>query len=62
MICSGDFSSILKVISNQEKTIDKIKSSFSLLADLLNVKANLIEPTFIAISTHNTEMGDWIIN
>jgi len=25
------------------------------------VKKNLIEPTFIAISTFNDEMGDWII-
>jgi len=29
---------------------------------LVSIKANLIEPTFIAISTYNTEMGDWIIN
>lgn len=62
IICSGDFSSILKVIANQEKTIEKIKKSFNLLASLVNIKANLIEPTFIAISTYNTEMGDWIIN
>ena len=25
------------------------------------MKKNLIEPTFIAISTFNVEMGDWII-
>jgi hypothetical protein len=29
---------------------------------LVNIRSNLIEPTFIAISTYNTEMGDWIIN
>lgn len=62
IICSGDFSSILKVIANQEKTIEKIKKSFNLLASLVNIRSNLIEPTFIAISTYNTEMGDWIIN
>jgi hypothetical protein len=28
----------------------------------VGVKSNLIEPTFIAISTYNTVMGDWIIN
>ena len=22
----------------------------------------MIEPTFISISTHNSQMGDWIIN
>lgn len=62
IICSGDFSSILKVIANQQQTIEKIKNSFNLLASLVSIKANLIEPTFIAISTYNTEMGDWIIN
>lgn len=62
IICSGDFSTILKVIANQEQTIDKIKKSFSLLASLVSIKKNLIEPTFIAISTYNIEMGDWIIN
>lgn len=29
---------------------------------MVNIRSNLIEPTFIAISTYNTEMGDWIIN
>lgn len=62
IICSGDFSSILKVIANQQQTIEKMKKSFNQLASLVNVKQNLIEPTFIAISTYNTEMGDWIIN
>ena len=28
----------------------------------MSIKEGLIEPTFIAISTYNTEMGDWIIN
>jgi len=39
-----------------------MKKSFNLLASLVSIKQNLIEPTFIAISTYNTEMGDWIIN
>jgi hypothetical protein len=62
LICSGDFSSILKVIANQPDTVEKLKKSFNLLASLVSIKANLIEPTFIAISTYNTEMGDWIID
>lgn len=33
-----------------------------MLASLVTIKENLIEPTFIAISTYNNEMGDWIIN
>ncbi len=39
-----------------------MKKSFTLLASLVSIKQNLIEPTFIAISTYNNEMGDWIIN
>jgi hypothetical protein len=39
-----------------------MKKSFNLLASLVSIKKNLIEPTFIAISAYNTEMGDWIIN
>lgn len=62
IICSGDFANILKVIANQEQTIEKMKKSFNLLASLVSIKQNLIEPTFIAISTYNTSMGDWIIN
>eukprot|EP00347_Sterkiella_histriomuscorum_P017580 403348792 len=62
IICSGDFKSILKVIAQQPKTIEKMKESFNMLASLVSVKENLIEPTFIAISTYNNEMGDWIIN
>jgi len=50
------------VIANQEETINKIKSQFNLLASLIEIKSELIEPTFISISTHNPEMGDWIIN
>lgn len=29
IICSGDFSSILKVIANQQQTIEKMKKSFN---------------------------------
>jgi len=50
------------VIANQKDTVEKLKKSFSLLASLVSIKANLIEPTFIALSTYNTEMGDWIID
>lgn len=39
-----------------------MKKSFNQLASLVSLKKNLIEPTFIAISTYNNEMGDWIIN
>mmetsp|Transcript_19576 Transcript_19576/g.30126 ORF Transcript_19576/g.30126 Transcript_19576/m.30126 type:complete len:149 (+) Transcript_19576:9953-10399(+) len=61
-ICSGNFSTVLRVISNQEKTISKIKSQFDLLSSLVSIKSSLIEPTFIAIAKYNKEMGDWMIN
>lgn len=61
-ICSGDFSSSLKVIANQHETITKIKEHFVSLVQLMEIKAGLIEPILISIATHNAEMGDWIIN
>jgi hypothetical protein len=60
-ICSGNFTSVLRIISNQKQTIDKIKSQFELLASLVSIKSSLIEPTFIAIARYNKEMGDWMI-
>jgi hypothetical protein len=39
LICSGDFSSALKVIANQKETIEKIKSQFDLLTSLVELKS-----------------------
>jgi hypothetical protein len=61
MICSGNFTSLIRVIANQERTISKIKSQFNLLASLVSIKSSLIEPTFIAIAKYNKDMGDWMI-
>jgi hypothetical protein len=61
MICSGEFSNVLKVIANQAETIQKIKDQFQLLSSMVDDKQSMIEPTFISIATHNEEMGDWII-
>jgi hypothetical protein len=61
LVCSGEFSSALKVIANQKETIEKIKEQFDFLAKLAKQKSSTIEPTFIKISTYNAEMGDWII-
>src|SRR3569833_12697 len=38
IICSGDFQQILKVIANQQKTIEKMKKSFNLLLSLVSIK------------------------
>ena len=52
----------MKVIANQKETIEKIKEQFDFLANLATKNANIsIEPIFIKISSHNQEMGDWII-
>ena len=63
LVCQGEFSSALKVISNQKETIDKIKEQFDFLANLATKNSSIsIEPIFIKISTYNREMGDWIIS
>ena len=70
---SGDFSSALKIIANQPETITKIKEQFEYLLEKLKNTATTrlsnpeaakvnIEPLFIKISTHNAEMGNWILN
>ena len=41
--------------------IEKIKSAFDKLALLLNTKAQLIKPIFLAICSKNTQLGDWIM-
>jgi len=35
LICAGNFSSALKVIANQDETIDKIKSQFDMFVSLI---------------------------
>lgn len=61
-ICSGDFIQSLKILANQEETINKIKEHFSNLVELFEIKSGLIEPIFISLAMHNASMGDWIIN
>lgn len=63
LVCQGEFSSALKVISNQKETIDKIKEQFEFLANLATTNSSIsIEPIFIKISSYNKEMGNWIIS
>jgi hypothetical protein len=39
-----------------------MKDQFDLLISLVNSsKGQIVEPTFVSIATHNSEMGDWII-
>lgn len=60
-ICSSNFSSVLSIIANEPRTVDKIKSQFDKLTALVRVKRSLIEPIFIAFSKYNPALGDWMI-
>lgn len=46
----------------QPQVIQKIKNAFDKLASLLDTKAQLIKPIFLAICAKNTELGDWIMS
>jgi len=60
--CSGDYAKTLQVLATQQAILDKIKNSFEMLVSLIDVKEKLIEPTLIAITSINKEMGDWIFD
>lgn len=49
------------MISEQPQVIDKIKNAFDKLAALLDSKASLIKPIFLAICAKNKDLGDWIM-
>ena len=49
------------MIANQAETTNKIKEHFGNLVALVEIKAGLIEPRFVARATHNAVMGDWLI-
>lgn len=61
-ICSGNFPSVLGIIANEERSVEKIRSQFPKLASLVNVKRNLIEPIFIAFSKFNPSLGNWMLS
>jgi len=48
-------------MSEQPQIIDKIKNAFDKLAVLLDTKASLIKPIFLAICAKNKDLGDWIM-
>lgn len=50
------------MISEQETIIDKIKNAFDKLSILMNTKASLIKPIFLAICAKNETLGDWIMD
>lgn len=50
---SNEFTEAFELISEQETIIDKIKGAFDKLAVLMNTKASLIKPIFLAICSKN---------
>ena len=61
-ICSQQFAKTLEVIANDQTIISKIKSSFDALTALLIPHEAWLTPIFLAIASHNNQMGDWIIS
>eukprot|EP00347_Sterkiella_histriomuscorum_P007708 403347869 len=58
---SGEFTQAFELISEQPQIILKIQNAFDKLAVLLDTKAELIKPIFIAICSKNEQLGDWIM-
>jgi len=59
---SSEFTQAFEMISEQEAIIDKIKNAFDKLSILMNTKASLIKPIFLAICAKNETLGDWIMD
>ena len=58
---SSEFTEAFELISEQASIIEKIKGAFDKLAVLMNTKASLIKPIFLAICAKNQSLGDWIM-
>ena len=61
-LCNHQFTETLGILANEKNVINKIRSSFDNLASLLMPHESWLAPVFLAIASHNPEMGDWIIN
>lgn len=59
---SSEFTEAFELISEQEAIIEKIKNAFDKLAALMNTKASLIKPIFLAFCAKNKSLGDWIMD
>ena len=61
-LCNQQFTKTLEIIANDQNTISKVKSSFDTLSALLVQHEPWLTPIFLAIASHNSQMGDWIIS
>jgi hypothetical protein len=59
---ANEFTEAFELISEQDSIIEKIKNAFDKLAILMNTKASLIKPIFLAICAKNQSLGDWIMD
>jgi len=50
---SNEFTEAFEMISEQQSIIEKIKNAFDKLAVLMNTKAQLIKPIFLALCSKN---------
>ena len=60
-LCNSNYSETLNTLANRTDVIQKIKSSFDFLSNLLVMHDNWLAPVFLAIA-HNQETGDFIIS
>jgi len=60
-LCNNQFTETLGTLANEKNVINKIRSSFDNLTNLLMPHESWLAPVFLAIASHNPEMGDWII-
>lgn len=58
---SSEFTEAFEIISEQPHIIEKIKSAFDKLVQLMNTKASLIKPIFLALCFKNDSLGEWIM-
>lgn len=61
VVCQTEFCNALKVISNETKTIEKIKQQFSYFCTQVSLNNSKIEQILISMSQFNVDLGDWVI-
>ena len=57
----GEFSETFKSISSDPETISQFRVLFGMLAELLEVKEDLIKPIFLSMCQDNDELCTWVI-
>jgi uncharacterized alpha/beta hydrolase family protein len=58
---SGEFTEAFELIAEQPVIIEKFKNVFDKLAGLLDTKADLVKPIFLALCAKNKDLSNWIM-